>query len=170
MSDLSEFPDSLSKYQKIQQIFEESNRENEKDLNFQIHRAENEIEQIKQKWTLFFIDLANDNTRSLSPEQIRTLQENLRSDFHNMVDHYLYKIHDTQKQNELYRDTWSFFINTDSQIDISVQKAEQNYRKEIHEQKIATINAYGELAKNLGVNIVVLVLGILSAVLGQKIL
>lgn len=57
-----------------------------------------------------------------------------------------------------------------SDLHLAVQKGKQNYRHAEHERKIALIGAYGDLAKNLGINIGVLVIGILSAVVGQKLL
>lgn len=117
--------------------------------------AKVQIDIIKQKWNDFLIQLQNDADLQLTPQGVY----DLRSDYDLIVDHYIPQIFDISSRNAIYQEFWSFFINMDSRINIAVKKGEQNYRNEIHRQKIDTINAYGMLAKNLGINVAVLVLG-----------
>lgn len=132
--------------------------------------AKIQIDIIKQKWNDLLIQLQNDVNLQLSPQGVYDIKNNLRSDYNLINDHYIPHIHDITPKNIIYQEFWSFFINMDSRIDIAVKKGEQNYRNEIHQQKIETINAYGLFSKNLGINVAVLVLGMLSAVFGIKLL
>jgi hypothetical protein len=103
--------------------------------------------------------------RELSPFDIERVFANFDGSLaHFHLDYRL--ISDSDVMHEA--DTTFYRLRSD--LHIAVQKGSQIYRHAEQDRKIALIKAYGELAKNLGINVVVLVLGILSAIVGQKIL
>jgi hypothetical protein len=125
-------------------------------------QAKNDYNQISGQWEK---NIEKISERELSPFDIERIYANFdgsKAHFHLQYQGFI--------ENNLMHEANATFNRLRSDLHLAVQKGSQNYRKVEHERKIDSIKAYGELAKNLGINIVVLVLGILSAILGQKIL
>lgn len=125
-------------------------------------QARNDFNQLKAQW--------EKNIETISERELSSYDiERFYIDLDGSVAHF-HLLYQGYTDNSIMHEANATFDRLRSDLHLAVQKGAQNFRHVEHERKIASLEAYGNLAKNLGINIVVLILGILSAIIGQKIL
>jgi hypothetical protein len=125
-------------------------------------QARNDFNQLKAQWEK---NIEKITERELSPFDIERVYANFDGTVALFHLHFQGFIDD-----DFMYEANATFERLRSDLHLAVQKGSQIYRHEEHKRKIELLEAYGVLAKNLGINVAVLALGILSAALGIKLL
>jgi hypothetical protein len=124
-----------------------------------LEKAKIELETIESKWHLRCSIMENDEKRQLSPEQVQRERQDLKSDFDRIRLYYTRAFSD--HDFDLLAD--GIFNHLRHDLNISIQKGEQNYRDMEHNKKMEKIRTWGEFLNDIKFNIVSFVTGIIVA-------
>src|SRR5208337_4365533 len=117
-------------------------------------KAKEEFQEIKKQWEKN-IDALND--RQLSPEDVQKQYINFNADEGQFFLNYQGYVDEniTDEASATFRR-----LRTD--LSLSIQKGKQNYRNEVHTQKMKSIEEWGKFLNNIKFNIVSLILGFIG--------
>jgi len=151
--------------------YQESSKEYETKRLLKKERAREELQKINEKWNKILDNIYKDAKKALSQDQVRQLHNDAISDFHFIEDHFIPSL-TIEESNEIYKDLWSFLHNIRTTINFAVQNAEQNYRKEIFEQKLENRKEWRNLIEVIlgkwGINIILIAIVIMLGYISLK--
>ena len=135
-------------------------------MSDKLESAKRQFLKVKSTWQKIVDDLSQDKNRECSNEE----GNRIRLFFNSEADRFHIYYSSAYSDHEFALEVDSFENEFGTKLERGLLDGNRRYDNEMHKRKIASLEAYGNLAKNLGINIAALVVGILIAIFGQKIL
>ena len=121
-----------------------------------------ELTRISQSWERGLNDLRRDDTQ-LAPTQ----KSNLYRDLYDRGDRFRF-YYGYLDDPDVSREAKGLFALLERELDFAVIRGEQNYRNEMHRQKMESRREWGQFLKNIGFNAAVFISGLISAYLAIR--
>jgi len=123
-----------------------------------------ELAIVRSTWQKNFEDISQDNSRQMSVDEANRI----RVFFHSEADRLRIFYNRAYQDSEFRRQIDSFSNEFGAKLEIALLNCERRFENTSHQQKIESLNAWGSFLKNVGVNIGILLLGILGTFFGIK--